>query len=123
MVSFGLLSLDDDELDESWLFELELELEWFVPRLISTGPEPTLDTELEVGLLLEFAGAELLLLALDEAVSPLLSFDVLSALDDGALCCELSAVGLLELVLSAGELGVCELVEPSLKMPDWETAG
>lgn len=118
-----LLELDFEELLRLLELESALELERFAPWLLLIGPEPALDAELELVLPLELAGAELLLLALDDAVLPWLSFDVVSALDDGALCCERPATGLLERVLSAEELGVCELIEPSLKALDWETVG
>lgn len=159
-VSCELSSLDDDELDESLIFELELELplleleleleflfdelelallllelefeellpllelelalelELFAPRLMLIGPEPALDAEFELALPLECELFAPWLSALDEAVLPWLSSDVLSALDDGVFFCELSAAGVRELVLSAEELGVCELVEPSFKALD-----
>lgn len=113
------LLLPELDFEESLLLlELVLELELFTPRLILTGPGPALDTELELVLLLAIAGAELPRLTLDEAVLPLLLFDVLLALDDGVPVFELLAVGVLELVLSAKELCVCELLEPSLKVLD-----
>lgn len=102
-----LLELKFEELLLLLELELALELELFAPRLILTGPEPALDAEFELVSLLELVGAELRLLALD----------------DDVLCFELPAVGVLERVLSAEELGVCELIEPSLKALDWETAG